>query len=1000
MDPERQRIVEDLRGIVRGEVRADDVFLQMYASDASNYQILPRCVLRPRSTDDVAACAQYASSQRIPIHARGAGTGLAGESLGPGIVVDFSTHMRRVLRAESDQVTVQPGVVHERLNDFLRRSGRHFGPDPATSHVTTLGGVAAVDGSGSHWLVHGSTRQHVRRLKIVLADGSVMDVGREPLIGGLSTDPDEKKRELINRLVELLGRERDTIAKHQPKTKVNRSGYHLHGVLTPEYLDLAQMLVGSEGTLALFTELTLATQPVARQRVVALLLFASLELAVRAVPEILAFRPSTCDLMDRRHLSLARETDSRYDAIIPSEAEALLLVEVEGNDGAEVRERMRLLLERVRSRKRLAFDTRLATGEVEMQLYWQLARKTTPTLHRLKGSTRAVPIVEDMAVPPESLGKFLIDMQNVLKKHQVTATLFAHAGHGQLHLRPFLDLANPEHVQVMTALADELYATLWSYGGTISGEHGDGLSRSSYVSRQYGDLYRVFREVKWLFDPHSILNPGKVIADDAQQPGQWLRPSVLPTTASTTLPEAPPSAEANGSPSPALPPKQLVTLQLNWQEAEIAAMARACNGCGACRTQSVETRMCPIFRFAPSEEASPRAKANLMRGILTGQLPADAAQREDFKEIADLCVNCHMCRLECPAGVDIPRLMMEAKAAYVAHDGMRFSEWILSRVDLFSSLGVMLSPLANWIITNPQARWLLEKITGLAQGRKLPRFARRSFMRWAQRRRLNRPSRRSGRKVLFFVDTFVNYHDPQLGQALVRILEHHGIPVYVPSEQMQSAMAMISSGAVIPARRIAKQNVAILAEAVRQGYTIVCTEPSTALCLSHEYPAVLNDDDTRLVAQNTIEACTYLWQLHQSGLLQLDLKPVKATLMYHQPCHVKALGHGSAGENLLRLVPGLVVQAIERGCSGMAGMFGLQRENYRDSLRAGWPLISALREGHHQAGTTECSACKIQMEQGSPKPTIHPLKILALAYGLMPEVQGLLNSRTQELTVT
>lgn len=994
MDPDRQRIVEDLRGLIRGEVRADDVFLQMYASDASNYQILPQCVVRPRVTEDVVACVQYASQNRFPIHPRGAGTGLAGESLGPGIVIDFSTHLRRVLRSEAGQVTVQPGVVHERLNDFLRRSGRQFGPDPATSQVTTMGSVVAVDGSGSRWLVHGSTRRHVKKLKIVLADGSVMEAGREPLVDGFSTDPDDKKRELLNRLSPLLAREQATIAQHQPKALVNRSGYHLSGIYSRDHLDLAQLLVGSEGTLALFTEITVATQPLARHRAVSLLLFASLELAVRAVPEILAFKPSACDLMDRRHLSLAREKDHRYDAILPHDAEALLLVETEGADGAEVRERMRQMLDRVRNRKRLAFDSRLATGEEEINLYWQLSRRTTPTLHRLKGMTRPVPFVEDMAVPPEALAKFLVETQNILKKHQVTATLFAHAGHGQLHLRPFLDLTSPEQVKTMEALATELYESLWAVGGTISGEHGDGLSRSSFVAGQYGDLYRVFREVKRIFDPDRILNPGKVITDEPDQLPHRLRPTPVVLMPETSSAESEPVTE-----TPA-PSRQVVPLQLSWSEAEIASVARSCNGCGACRTQSSEVRMCPIFRFSPLEEASPRAKANLMRGILTGQVPPDAMQREDFKEIADLCVNCHMCRLECPAGVDIPRMMVEAKAAFVAHEGLRFGDWLLSRLDLFSNLSVMISPIANWAITNTQARWLLEKLMGLAQGRKLPRFARRSFLRWAQRRRLTRPSRRTGRKVLYFVDTYANYHDPQLGQALVRILERHGIPVYVPPEQTQSGMAMFSIGALAPAKRVAEHNVSYLAEAVRQGYTIVCTEPSSALCLTHEYLSLLDDDDARLVAQNTVEACTYLWRLHQNGLLQLDLKPIKTTLVYHQPCHMKALGPESPGENLMRLVPGLVVQHLERGCSGMAGMFGLKKENYRNSLRAGWPLISALREGHHQAGVTECSACKIQMEQGSPKPTLHPLKVLALAYGLMPEVNSLLSGRTYELTVT
>jgi anaerobic glycerol-3-phosphate dehydrogenase C subunit len=389
-----------------------------------------------------------------------------------------------------------------------------------------------------------------------------------------------------------------------------------------------------------------------------------------------------------------------------------------------------------------------------------------------------------------------------------------------------------------------------------------------------------------------------------------------------------------------------------------------------------------------------------MRGVFSGDLPADLLRTADFKEVADLCVNCQMCRQECPAGVDIPRLMIEAKAQFVANEGLRFGDWILSRLDLFSGIGTRFSPLANWAITSPPARWFLEKTVGLAQGRKLPRFARQSFVRWAQRRRLTRPTRRVGRKVVYFVDTFANYHDPQIGHALVKVLEHQGIPVFVPSEQTQSGMAMLSIGAVAEARRVAAHNVSLLAEAVRQGYTIVCSEPSAALCLSREYPGLLDDEEARLVASNTLDACSYLWQLHQGGQLQLDLKPVKTTLVYHQPCHMKAITDAMPGVNLMRLVPGLVVQHLERGCSGMAGMFGLKKQNYRNSLRAGWPLISALREGHHQAGTTECSACKIQMEQGSPKPTIHPLKILALAYGLMPEVAGLLNSRSRELTVT
>ena len=407
-----------------------------------------------------------------------------------------------------------------------------------------------------------------------------------------------------------------------------------------------------------------------------------------------------------------------------------------------------------------------------------------------------------------------------------------------------------------------------------------------------------------------------------------------------------------------------------------------------------------MFRFAPREEASPRAKANLARGVLTGQLDPAAMSSDAFKEIADLCFHCHQCRLECPASVDIPKLVVECKAQYVSRNGLLMSDWFLTRIDLLAKWGSWSTPLTNWALANPQMRWLLEKMTGIAQGRKLPRLATRSFLRRAHRLRLTRPTRHGGRNVLFFLDLHANWFDEQLAESLVAVLRHNGIMVYVPPRQLPSGMPMVAMGALDDARRVASTNVGLLAEAVRQGYHVVTTEPAAALCLQHEYPQLLDDDDARLVAKHTSDASTYLWRMHQQGQLELDLKPVNATLGYHLPCHLRALQVGSPGENLLRLIPGLTVQRLERGCSGMAGTFGLKRENYRTSLRAGWGLISALRQPAIQAGATECSACKIQMEQGNTKPTIHPIKVLALAYGLMPQVASLLTTPGEDRIVT
>jgi Fe-S oxidoreductase len=410
--------------------------------------------------------------------------------------------------------------------------------------------------------------------------------------------------------------------------------------------------------------------------------------------------------------------------------------------------------------------------------------------------------------------------------------------------------------------------------------------------------------------------------------------------------------------------------------------------------------MCPIFRLAPSEEASPRAKANLIRAIISGDLDPTLLAKDELKGIADLCVNCHQCRLECPAAVDIPKLMIEAKAQYVAASGLGTADWVLTRMDSVARWSSRFATLTNWLFRTRWARWLLEKTVGIAQGRKLPQVASSSFIRRAERRRLTRSTRRTGGKILYFVDLYANWYDVQLADAFVAVMQHNNIAVYVHPGQEACGMNRLAVGDVDRGRALAAKNVRLLAEAVRQGYEIVCTEPTAALCLTREYLDLLDDDDARLVAAHTHEACDYLWRLHETGRLALNFHPLNLTLGYHLPCHLRALEVGSPGENLLRLIRGVEVRRIERGCSGMAGAFGLKRENYRASLRAGWGLISAMRDPAIEFGTTECSACKMQMEQGTTKPTIHPLKILAYAYGVMPEIKTLLAADGEELVVT
>lgn len=1000
LDQNRERIQEDLRGLISGDIFCVEIYRRLYASDGSIHEICPLGVVRPRSTSDVEAAVKYAAEKKIPIHARGAGTGVAGQSLGPGLVMDFSRYLHRIIEIGDDWVRVQPGVVHERLNAQLKASGRVFGPDPSNSRVTTIGSVLAIDGAGSHWLKYGSAARHVCGMSLVLADGNRIKAGREPLIDGRSQDENPVKRELIDRLVAVLHENRELINKSSAKSPVDCCGYHLKGALCRddayrECLDLTRLLVGSEGTLALTTEAVLATQELPRCCGAALLLFASLETAARTVSELLPYAPAACDLLDRRFLSLAREIEPRFNELIPKQTEAVLLVEQHGDTQADLREKMRELVAAA-GKDNAAFAVRLAFDPADLELYRQLVQKALPALGRLEGAARPLSVIEDIAVGPTELPDFLLTGQNILKRHEVTAALFAHAGQGQLHLQPFFDLGSSDDVEKMRRLADELYAEVFRVGGTISGEHGCGLSRSPFVGRQQGEIYDVFCQVKQIFDPENLLNPGKIVASGPERFAENLRPVVQITSDPSATDRRIMPAETEETPRL----RDLIELQLNWDPKRLDKAARRCTGCGDCRTNSPETRMCPMFRIRQSEEASPRAKANLVRAILTKQIELESLTTDEFKGVMDLCFNCHMCVLDCPAGVDIPRLVAECKAAHATAKGLPPVDHAMMRLDMIAAMAGVFPCLSNWALANPRMRWIMEKTLGVAQGRKLPRVSPPSFVRRAVRRRLNLPRRQRDLKAVYFVDTYANFYDPQLGEALVAVLKHNGVAVLVPPEQMQAGTAAISVGALERAKRLARHNTTVLADAVRQGYRVIATEPAAALTLKREYPQILDNDDTQLVAENTTDAGAFLWKMHTQGKLQLDFKPLLATVGYHMPCRLRAMQLGSPGENLLNLIPGLSVHAIEQGCCGMAGDFGIKQKNYRTSLRIGWRVVSALRNPNLQAGVSECSACKMQMEQGTTKPTMHPIKLLAAAYGLMPELEDLLTTPGEERVVT
>jgi FAD/FMN-containing dehydrogenase/Fe-S oxidoreductase len=967
---QRQRIWDDLKGLLQGELLFDPLSRALYSTDASIFQVEPAGVVVPRHEEDVRALVAYAAEHRLALVARGAGSGVAGEALGRGLVVDLSRHLRAVVEVGEDTVRVQPGVTCRELNARLAEVGRRFAPDPASAEQCTVGGMLATNASGSRALRFGYTRDHTRGLRIVLDTGDAAAVGREPL-GPSPEAPAGHLQDIVAAAGVLLEQNAELIARCRPRTPFNRCGYLLHDVLGDGRLDLARLLVGSEGTLALFTEATLATVPLPGGRAVVLLCFPTLEGALRAAQLVLPTGPTACELIDRRLLSLARGSDAAgVAALVPAAAEAVLLVEYEADTAREARAAAGGLVARLRD-DGLALQAVAGHDPEEIERLWRLREVALPSLYGLRSGTRPVAFVEDVGVPPEELPRYLHRVQEILKEHETTASFLVHAGTGQVHTRPFLDLHNPEHVSRLSVLAEKVHTLALDLGGTVSTQHGTGLARTPWVARQYGALYPVFRQLKAVFDPRGLFNPGKIVDPDPSMPVWPLRRAAA-----------------------AEPPAHL----LRWQADEIRAEVGNCNGCGQCRTAAPGQRMCPVFRATHEEAATPRAKANLLRHLLQEEPGRPPLSADEVRAVADLCVNCKMCALECPAHVNVPKLMLEAKAANVAEHGLDRKDWFFARTEGFAQWGSALALLVNFGLGSRAVRWLLEKLFGLSRRRRLPRFAARPFLRLARRRGWSRRRARDNGaapapdpaavppRVAYFVDVFANYNDPLIAEAAVAVLRHNGIDVYVPRGQRGCGMAALAQGDVEMAREAALQNLRVLAESAREGLPIVCSEPTAALMLRHDYPDLLDDPDVRLVAEGAVELTTFLWGLHQRGRLRTDFRPLDLALGHHVPCHLKALGRPAAGPSLLGLIPGVRVRAIDVSCSGMAGTFGLRAESYATSLEAGRAMLDELARPAVRFGSTECSACRLQMEEGTGKRTLHPVQYLALAYGLLPDV--------------
>ncbi len=950
---------DDLARLVKGEAFTDILHRAAYSSDASIYQIVPTCVVCPRDAQDIAAVVKYAEDKQIPVAARGAGSGVAGESLTSGILLDVTRYMNAIVSIENggELVICEPGVVLDELNNYLAQFGRKIGPDPSTANRAVIGGCVANNATGAHSLQFGYTGDYVEKVEAVLADGSIVDLTNnyKPQARGNRVD------EIANQCVSLLEGKKDIIEKSLPATKRNRSGYNIAGTFRDGKVNLARLMGGSEGTLAIFTKITLRTVPLPKAKGLLQLEFDSLDKMAKAVPIIVSTGASACELMDSHLIAMAIKHLPAYRDVLPANATAALLVEHVGETPDHVRDKIKTTDSAIAS---LASSRTIVFDEQTQKRIWKARKDAVPLLDRRIGRQRPVPFIEDVSVENDKLAEYIAGLQKIGQKYNIVMSYYGHAGDGELHIRPYLDLGEQGDIDKMTKIANEVFALAWSLGGTVSGEHAVGLVRAAFLRKQYGDeFYNLLCGIKKIFDPAGLLNPGKIINDN---------PNVMVENLKARHRVNKTFAESG----------------VIFADDEVALELEQCSGCGVCRSKEQQFRMCPVFRAMGDELANSRAKMNVLRFWSSGQLEEEDFDSPEFRQFLDLCVNCKACSIECPSGVDVSKIMAAARAEYVRRKGLRLTEQLLGHNRYMNKLASAFAPISNFIMRLPITRRLLEQTIGLDSRRRMPKFAFGSFS-LAGRLYLEtcRPSEMPIDKVAYFLDTYVNYNDHELGYAVIDVLRHNSIEVIIP-RQRPAPLPAIVYGDVKTAKKDLSYSVKYLAAAVKDGYKIICSEPSAAMCLKNELRHYVDSVDAKIVSENTYELMEYLRELLRQGKLNNPKRTLLQKYAYHTPCHLLATGAYGASIELLQKLCNIQATDLNAGCCGLAGTFGMQKKNYELSEQIAKTLKETLNNTSAQCVLTECAACGMQIEHISNKRAIHPIKVLAKAYGPMRELRG------------
>ncbi len=950
------RLAERLRRETSGDVLFSPGDRGRYATDASIYQMEPIGVLVPRSIEDVAAAMAICREEGIPVLPRGGGTSQCGQTVNRALVLDCSKHLRRVLHVEGDTATVEPGITLGALNEALKSRGQFFPVDPSTWMRCTIGGMAANNSCGSKSIRYGLMADNVRAIDALLADGTRFRFGDLP--DNLGPDVPGSVADLVATLRSLGAREAEEIAARFPKQLRRVGGYNIDA-LTPAAREagrasLARLLVGSEGTLAFSAALDLRLWPIKPRKVLGICQFPTFRSAMAAAQHLVTLDPEAVELVDRTMIDLGRSIPiyrSTIERILIGEPDSLLIVEFHGHeDGPLLRQLDRL--EAMMGDLGLPGQVVRVTDAGFQAQVAEVREAGLNIMMSMKGDGKPISFIEDTAVDLADLADYTERLNDVFAKHDTVGTWYAHASVGCLHVRPVLNMKDGADVAKMRAIAEECFALVRAYKGSHSGEHGDGLVRSEFHEPMFGTrIVRAFEQVKDAFDPAGLLNPNRIVRAPRMDDRTLFR---------------------YGPDYAALP----VTPALDWSawpgpQGGLLGAVEMCNNNGTCRKFDAGT-MCPSYRATRDERHVTRGRANTLRLALTGQI-AGGLGSDEVAAAMELCVGCKGCKRECPTGVDMAKLKIEASAARNAEIGVAFKDRLIATMPRWAAFAAMLAPLDR-LADLPGVAHLRESLLGLAAGRSLPRFRRDAFHDWECRVPDGRPG-----EVILLPDLFNRYFEPENLRAALRVLRAAGADPAVarPPRGMRpldDGRTYLAAGMVAEARAEARRTVAALS---RWESPVLGLEPSCLLTLRDEFLSLLPGDDSAKLASRAMLVTEWL----AATKPKLALKPVAAEAHVHGHCHQKAFGAFTPTVAMLSAIPGLKVVPITSSCCGMAGAFGYEAKNLPHSLAmAELALLPHIRKTTPEAIIlADGTSCRHQIADLAGREALHSIRLLERA---------------------